>query len=228
LFGFPFQAFQFIPYLLFRGFILVGFHSDEIEIGNPNSFEEAVKFLSNFSCIDFPNQFEYSVNFIANKFSLVTSKIFSKLLTKSIEYILSPDQLVLPNEAFLFELILQDERKNYFFQFLIFPTIDFEILFPFLQQLHSNDENIYLYGILKQLCFFDSSSILMNRWIEKPLFLCFQDISALLNDFKSFQTEHLSSGENDQSLSSLYFSKIQNLQFALESEKNNVQDLQIN
>jgi hypothetical protein len=52
--GFPFQAFQFDPYLLFRAFALIGFHSMEIEIGNPSSFDEAVKFLSNSSCFDFP------------------------------------------------------------------------------------------------------------------------------------------------------------------------------
>jgi hypothetical protein len=85
LLGFPFFSFQFDPYLLYRAYILVGFHSTETQIGNPRSFEETVLFLSHSYCFDFPNQFIFSVHLVAQEFTSVTSKIFSEMLTKSIE-----------------------------------------------------------------------------------------------------------------------------------------------
>jgi hypothetical protein len=50
LLGFPFPSFRFDSHLLFQAFVLIGFHPDEIKIGNPNTFEEAILFLSNLTC----------------------------------------------------------------------------------------------------------------------------------------------------------------------------------
>jgi hypothetical protein len=100
----------------------------------------------------------------------------------------------LPNETFLFELIIKDERRNDFLKFTILPAVKFQILYPILQELTLNDFHYDLLDNLNNLFAFDISKISKNRWKEEPKILSLSELSAIFEDIESFEEEkHLSS-----------------------------------
>jgi hypothetical protein len=209
-------------------FKLIGFTSFPEEMASPTNFEEALFFLSQSNSILFEEQFAIASNLIAQRFSFITKQQFLQLTTISLESILSSPYLCLPSEDYLFQLILEDPRKNQLSKFVIFPACDYQLITQFLQELDLTEIDIGLFGCVKNLFSFPQERVFKNRWTNLPKVLSLNQLYEIFNILSSFSSENPSYQEQLKQLISNYKEfDIQNhqLQIHLQTEINENQIL---
>jgi hypothetical protein len=127
-----FPLFLFEMNLIQSAIDLIDLPSFSEEIPSLTTFEENVQFLNNFIFLNFAKQFEDSYLLIPVNFLLFNQLNFSNLTNKSLENILSSENLHLFSETFLLQQIMDCPQKIHLMKFGLFPTIDYEVLVQFI------------------------------------------------------------------------------------------------
>lgn len=169
-------------------------------IKTPQSFEEAIEFLSKSFCSELHDQYEVAISLVQTNYSQISPHQFHQLNNASLYQIFTSAQLKISHEDSLFQiitgLISKDQNRIRLLSTIRYPYVSSHLLIDFFKDFSVKDVDDNLFEAFKERLFSDiakpNSQILYERFSEIPLFLSRQEI----NEIFSFLQTYLKSSEN--------------------------------
>jgi FtsZ-binding cell division protein ZapB len=154
-----------------------------------------------------------SIQFISRNFETITITILQKLFYQFLEIILLNHESIKLNQSLLFQVLTQEENKQFLLKYVNLCEVDFKLLKPFLEHLEGNEHILYLFETIKELLLYqlkliqnfkgvmtllqaeNSSLKEQNNQIQKENEELIKDIKKLQeeNQFNSNQISYLQS-----------------------------------
>jgi hypothetical protein len=136
------------------------FLSSQIKI--PESFSESIQFLQNSFCSYLKEHFVQSISILSSNLREVSFDILNLFSIETLEMIFSSEELRIPNEDFLFQLISRliqiNSNRKYLYRFIFLPKVSPELIQREFSNLRIEDINSELLGIFKTKLFCKANS----------------------------------------------------------------------